>query len=70
MEKERFRGICSVASEGKLKWVDNLKTHQSGRVLSCASGKFEIESEGHRRKWNPDECEERTYGYQPVYGED
>jgi hypothetical protein len=70
MERERFRGICSVASEGKVKWVNNLKTHESGRVLSCDSGKFEIASGGHRRKWDPAECSERTYGYRPVYGEE
>lgn len=67
MKRDRFEGICAVASEGKVKWVDNLTTHQAGRVVSCASGKFEIESEGHRRKWDPEVCEERTYGYWPVY---
>lgn len=70
MEKDRFRGICSVASEGKVKWVDNRGIHQAGRVLSCAGGKFEVETEGHRKKWDPRDCEERTYGYHPVYGED
>lgn len=70
MESERFRGICSVASEGKLKWIDNLETHQSGRVLSCASGKFEVESEGQQTEWKPENCEERTYGYRPVYPSD
>jgi len=67
MEKERFEGICSVASEDKILWVDNLDTDQPGRVLSCKAGKLEVESEGGRKRWNPKSCQERTYGYWPVY---
>jgi hypothetical protein len=68
MERERFQGICELASEGKIKWVDNLKTHEAGRVISCTPEEFQVEFEGHREKWSPEECKERTYGYKMGYG--
>ncbi len=67
MERNRFEGICEVASRGKIKWVDNTKTSQSGRVVSCTSESLEVEFQGHHETWDPGVCKERTYGYQPVY---
>ena len=71
MERERFEGICEVATEGKIKWVDNLETHEAGRVVSCDDRWFEVEpqgQEGHHEKWDRKVCKERTYGYKPMYG--
>ncbi len=68
MERKRFEGICEIASHGTIKWVDNTKTGKSGRVISCSSDKLQVESGGHRERWDAELCKERTYGYVPVYG--
>ncbi|BCR06104.1 hypothetical protein DESUT3_31730 [Desulfuromonas versatilis] len=68
MERNRYEGICEVASHGEIKWVDNTKTGKSGRVVSCSGEKLQVETEGHRERWDSDQCRERTYGYMPVYG--
>ena len=71
MDKERFEGICELATEGKIKWVDNLVSQKAGRVVSCTEEWFEVEvqgQEGHQEKWDRNLCKERTYGYRPMYG--
>ena len=70
MTRENFEGICQVASSGKVKWVDNLGKHKSGRVIACSPERFEVEVRGKEHKheeWQPEVCKERTYGYHPIY---
>lgn len=67
MERKDFQGICRLAEDGKIKWVDNMKTNQPGRVVSCSGDEFEVESQGHQEKWSSEDCKERTYGYRMRY---
>lgn len=67
METRDFKGICKLAESGKIKWVDNMKTHQPGRVVSCTEQEFEVEFQGRHENWSPEDCKERTYGYRMRY---
>ena len=67
MKRSDFEGICHLAESGAIKWVDNLKTQQPGRVVSCSDDMFEVELRDHRETWSQEDCKERTYGYKIGY---
>ena len=69
MKRTDFEGMCELASEGRLTWLENMRNHEKGRVISCAGGKIAVDVDGQRQEWSPRECEELTYGFKINYDE-
>jgi hypothetical protein len=69
MKRTDFEGMCELAQEGRLTWVENKGSHEKGRVVSCSGEKIEVETSGHRETWNLRDCQELTYGYKVNYEE-
>jgi hypothetical protein len=62
MRRTDFEGMCELAQEGRLTWVEKMETHEKGRVVSCGGETIEVETSGHRETWNLRDCQELTYG--------
>ncbi|HXV21511.1 MAG TPA: hypothetical protein VD811_11065 [Desulfuromonadales bacterium] len=69
MRRTDFEGMCELAQEGRLTWVENTGSHEKGRVVSCSGEAIEVETSGHRETWNLRDCQELTYGYKVNYEE-
>ncbi len=69
MKQTDFEGMCELSEEGRLTWVENVKTNEAGRVISCSEEAIEVEVSGRRQSWNPDDCQEITHGYKVNYDE-
>ncbi len=69
MRRTEFDGMCELAGEGRLTWLENIRSHEKGRVISCESDKIEVDVAGQREEWQPSECQELTYGYKVDYDE-
>ena len=71
MTSDTFMGICRLVSSndehGDRKFVIHNESHDTAKVLSCTETALEVDHNGHTELWKPEECEERTYGYKPVY---
>jgi hypothetical protein len=69
MKRTDFEGMCELAQEGRLTWVENMDSHEKGRVVSCSGETIEVETSGHRETWSLRDCKELTYGYKVNYEE-
>ena len=69
MKKTDFTGMCELVGEGRLTWLENTRSHEKGRVLSCTENRIEVEVAGKREEWIPRECRELTHGYKIDYEE-
>lgn len=69
MKRTEFDGMCELVDEGRLTWLENTRSHEKGRVISCEQGRIEVDVAGQEEAWNPRECEELTYGYKVNYEE-
>jgi hypothetical protein len=69
MKRTDFEGMCELAQEGRLTWVENTGSHEKGRVVSCAAENIEVEVAGQSESWDRRECQELTYGYKVNYEE-
>ncbi|HKL48103.1 MAG TPA: hypothetical protein VJ882_00485 [Desulfuromonadales bacterium] len=61
MDSKEFEKICQSSRSGIQKFVENIETRQTGRVISCVEDKFNVESEGHRYTWPREQCREQSY---------
>ncbi|MFA5514871.1 MAG: hypothetical protein WDA20_01160 [Desulfuromonadales bacterium] len=69
MKQTDFEGMCELAREGRLTWVENNNTHEAGRVISCSGELIEVEVADHRATWDLHDCRELTHGYKVNYEE-
>lgn len=69
MRQNEFEGMCELAGEGRLTWVENTHTHMAGRVVACNADNIEVEVAGHRENWDRHDCKELTHGYKVDYTE-
>lgn len=69
MERTDFEGMCELAKEGRLTWVENMDRGETGRVIDCSADTIAVDLGGVRADWNPRECRELTYGYRVNYDE-
>lgn len=69
MKRIDFEGMCELAKEGRLTWVENTSSHDKGRVISCSGDLIEVEVGGRRTAWEAKDCTELTHGYKINYEE-
>jgi len=43
MKRTDFTGMCTLAREGRLTWVENTTLHETGRVVTCKTDTIEVE---------------------------
>lgn len=58
MEPKDFEKCCQAIEEGELIFVENVTSHQSGRLLYCNTEEFQVEVNGKREIWPATACEE------------
>jgi hypothetical protein len=58
MEPKEIEKCCQAIEEGELIFVENVSSHQSGRLLYCDADGFQVEVEGKRQTWPAASCEE------------
>lgn len=58
MTTEEFKAICAAALAGEEKFVENLDTHYTGRIVSCSTDRLEVDIVGRRESWAMARCEE------------
>ena len=69
MKKTDFSGMCELAKEGRLTWVENTTLHETGRVVTCGRDMISVETGGRLEDWNLRDCRELTYCYKVNYDE-
>lgn len=69
MRRTDYEGMCELAREGRLTWVENKDSHEAGRVISCSGDTVEVEVSGHHENWSLRDCKELTHGYKVKYEE-
>jgi hypothetical protein len=69
MRRTEFEGMCELAQDGRLTWVENTGSHEKGRVISCGTDTIEVDVAGHNEAWGRRECKEMTFGYKVNYEE-
>ncbi len=73
MDSENFKGMCRLVMSGEeagqRKFVENKESHMVAKVISCTDEGVEVELKtgGRHAIWPAETCEEKTYGYKPVY---
>ncbi|BCR06993.1 hypothetical protein DESUT3_40620 [Desulfuromonas versatilis] len=66
MKRSDFNRLCSAVLAGEEKFVENLETHETGKVLACRDERLEVLCEGARRSWamaNSEETMGSRYGH-------
>ncbi len=58
MERSEYERLCSAVQAGGEKFVENLETHDTGRIVACSSDRLEVECEGRKQSWAMSKCEE------------
>jgi hypothetical protein len=58
MRREEFDSLCRAIRSGEEKFVENLDTHYTGKIISCAARRLEVEIAGRRESWPMEACEE------------
>jgi hypothetical protein len=57
MEPEEFEQLCQSLEAGEEKFVENLGSHEKGKVMFCSGNRLEVEVNGKRETWAMDSCE-------------
>ncbi|HAD03717.1 MAG: hypothetical protein A2091_12500 [Desulfuromonadales bacterium GWD2_61_12] len=61
--------MCTLASEGRLTWVENTTLHETGRVTACGADTLTVDVGGKNEDWHMRDCRELTHGYKVNYEE-
>lgn len=58
MERHNFEDCCQALAEGEEIVIEHLGHQQSGKILFCRGGMFEVRVGDKRESWPPEACEE------------
>jgi hypothetical protein len=58
MESKEFEKFCREMEQGAEKYVENLGSHEKGKVLFCSGNRLEVDVNGKRETWASDSCKE------------
>ncbi len=58
MKRDQFEGICRAVKSGEEKFLENLETRYTGRIVSCGEERFEVDVSGKRESWSMEQCME------------
>jgi hypothetical protein len=60
MEAKEFQAFCQSLDAGETKYVENIGSHEKGRVLFCSGNRLEVEVDGNRETWGSEFCRETS----------
>lgn len=69
MTRADFNGMCELATEGRLTWVERSDTHMAGRVMGCDGEVITVAVGKGEERWDRRDCRELTHGYRVNYDE-
>lgn len=69
MNRTDFQGMCELLDDGQMIWVENMQSHNKGRVVGCKQDGLEVEVDNHCEIWRSSDCSEITHGYRVNYQE-
>jgi hypothetical protein len=58
MEDKEFSEFCKALEAGGEKYVENLGSHETGKVIFCSGNRLEVDVNGNRETWASDSCKE------------
>jgi hypothetical protein len=58
MEKQDFEQFCKLIESGETKYVENIGSHELGRVIFCSGNRLEVEVGDRRETWGSEFCQE------------
>ena len=65
MKREEFTKCCQAAEEGNEIYLENLGSHESGRLIYCSGDRFQVRVGEQRKEWSPAMCEETGSSSEP-----
>jgi hypothetical protein len=57
MKANEFDQLCQAIESGEEKFVENVGSHEKGKVLFCSGNRLEVEVNGKRETWALDSCQ-------------
>lgn len=57
MEEREFQQFCEMLQAGESKYVENVGSHEKGRVLFCSGNRLEVEVGDRRETWGREYCQ-------------
>jgi hypothetical protein len=66
MRREQYESICRGAGAGEEKFVQNLDSLYSGRVVACGEDRLLVEAFGHRYAWDAERCRPVSRNVNPL----
>jgi hypothetical protein len=58
MEEKEFQNFCQALESGEEKYVENLGSHETAKVIFCSGNRLEVEVGGKRETWSSEYCKE------------
>lgn len=58
MEERQLEEFCRAIDAGETKFVENVGSHEIGRVLFCSGKRLEVEVGEKRETWGIEYCQE------------
>ena len=58
MKKKELEKLCSAVKAGEEKFVENLETHYTGRIIHCSTDRIHVDISGRRESWPMESCQE------------
>lgn len=58
MEPREYQDFCRAVEAGEVKMVENVGSHDRGRVLFCSGNRLEVEVGDRRETWGVEYCQE------------
>ena len=58
MDSKEFDNLCMALDSGEEKFVENLGSHEVGKVLFCSGNRLEVEIGQRRETWASEFCKE------------
>lgn len=58
MRREEYQKCCQAIEEGEEIFVENILSHEQGKILYCSGDEFQVKVKDKRSTWTPAICEE------------
>jgi hypothetical protein len=59
MERPEFFALCRGVNGGEARFVEDVSTHRTAKVLSCDGNRLMVEVEDHQESWPSEQCHEK-----------
>lgn len=58
MQGQEYEQFCKAVESGQTKFVENVGSHEKGKVLFCSGNRLEVEVGDKRETWGVEYCQE------------